>query len=144
MEASKQPPFREHSPAQSSAELEGSASADPHALLRARIKDLQLQLAGTPLERAIQELHWELDARGINLKPTCYLSDQWGCPSGVPVIGVPFYLAHPHLRRLEGELSGGVETDREIRMYLRHEAGHCFNYAYRLYDTPEWRELFGD
>ena len=28
-------------------------------------------------------------------------------------------------------------------MYLRHEAGHAFNYAYRLYATPEWRELFG-
>jgi hypothetical protein len=28
-------------------------------------------------------------------------------------------------------------------MYLRHEAGHAFNYAYRLYETPEWRELFG-
>jgi hypothetical protein len=28
-------------------------------------------------------------------------------------------------------------------MYLRHEAGHAFNYAYRLYATPEWRETFG-
>ncbi len=28
-------------------------------------------------------------------------------------------------------------------MYLRHEAGHAFNYAYRLYETAEWRELFG-
>jgi hypothetical protein len=28
-------------------------------------------------------------------------------------------------------------------MYLRHEAGHAFNYAYRLYETPEWRERFG-
>ena len=28
-------------------------------------------------------------------------------------------------------------------MYLRHEAGHAFNYAYALYKTPEWRALFG-
>jgi hypothetical protein len=28
-------------------------------------------------------------------------------------------------------------------MYMRHEAGHVFNYAYRLYTTPEWRDLFG-
>ncbi len=28
-------------------------------------------------------------------------------------------------------------------MYLRHEAGHAFNYAYRLYRKPEWRQLFG-
>jgi hypothetical protein len=28
-------------------------------------------------------------------------------------------------------------------MYLRHEAGHAFNYAYELYKTEEWRALFG-
>ena len=27
--------------------------------------------------------------------PACYLSDEWGCPSGIPVIGIPFYLADP-------------------------------------------------
>jgi len=26
---------------------------------------------------------------------------------------------------------------------LRHEAGHAYNYAYRLYDRADWRELFG-
>ena len=36
-----------------------------------------------------------------------------------------------------------LEDEREIMMYLRHEAGHAFNYAYRLYATPEWRRLFG-
>jgi hypothetical protein len=29
-------------------------------------------------------------------------------------------------------------------MYLRHEAGHVFNYAYKLYEHDEWRKLFGD
>jgi hypothetical protein len=36
-----------------------------------------------------------------------------------------------------------LEDEREIMMYLRHEAGHAFNYAYRLFSTPEWRTLFG-
>ena len=36
-----------------------------------------------------------------------------------------------------------LESERQIMMYMRHEAGHVFNYAYRLYTTPEWRELFG-
>src|SRR5207247_2780761 len=36
-----------------------------------------------------------------------------------------------------------LEDAREIMMYLRHEAGHAFNYAYRLYATLEWRKLFG-
>ena len=33
--------------------------------------------------------------------------------------------------------------DDEIMRFLRHEAGHAFNYAYRLYDTPEWTAIFG-
>jgi hypothetical protein len=28
-------------------------------------------------------------------------------------------------------------------MYMRHEAGHAFNYAYEFYKTDEWRETFG-
>ncbi len=114
------------------------------SLLQARIKDLKLHLSETPLEKYIHQLYQELDARGLSLKPQCYLSDQWGCPSGVPVIGIPFYLADPHLHSIEAELGGGAESDREIMMYLRHEAGHCLNYAYRLYEADEWRRLFGD
>jgi hypothetical protein len=36
-----------------------------------------------------------------------------------------------------------LEDSHEIMMYLRHEAGHAFNYAYALYKTAEWRALFG-
>jgi hypothetical protein len=58
------------------------------------------------------------------------------------VVGIPFYLANPQLSRLEREMND-LEDAREIMMYLRHEAGHAFNYAYQLYKTPEWRQLFG-
>ena len=51
-------------------------------------------------------------------------------------------LADPKLAKLERSVND-LESEREILMYLRHEAGHAFNYAYRLYATPEWRELFG-
>ena len=27
--------------------------------------------------------------------------------------------------------------------YLRHEAGHAFNYAYKLHRTAEWKQVFG-
>ena len=123
---------------------EAQPAPDRQALLKARIKDLRLHLSGTPLERHIHQLYSELEAKGLALRPECYLSDQWGCPSGVPVIGIPFYLADPNLHSIENELGGGVEGEREILMYLRHEAGHAFNYAYRLYETEEWRKLFGD
>ncbi|MFZ5468414.1 MAG: putative zinc-binding metallopeptidase [Myxococcota bacterium] len=117
---------------------------ESQSLLQARIKDLKLHLASTPLEKFIHQLYDELSGRGLSLRPQCYLSDQWGCPSGVPVIGIPFYLADSNLHSIEATLGAGAESEREIMMYLRHEAGHCFNYAYRLYETEEWRKLFGD
>jgi len=122
----------------------GALLAPSQNLLQARIKDLKLHLSGTPLERHINQLYAELGAKGLSIRPQCYLSDQWGCPSGVPVIGIPFYLADPQLHSIEAELGAGAETEREILMYLRHEAGHCFNYAYRLYENEDWRKLFGD
>jgi hypothetical protein len=36
-----------------------------------------------------------------------------------------------------------LEDAREIMMYMRHEAGHAFNYAYQLYKSAEWHDLFG-
>jgi hypothetical protein len=45
--------------------------------------------------------------------------------------------------RIEEESAASVETEAESMRYLRHEAGHAYNYAYRLYDQPEWRQLFG-
>jgi len=114
-----------------------------HELLDKRISQLGLRLEGSPVERFVKQLHRELDRKGLRLfHPVCYLSDEWGCPDGQPVIGIPFYLADPKLARLEREMND-LEDEREIMMYLRHEAGHAFNYAYRLFITQEWRRLFG-
>jgi len=91
----------------------------------------------------VQQLYKDLEARELNkFHPACYLTDEWGCPSLEPVIGIPFYLANPDLALLEKEMND-LEDTREIMMYLRHEAGHAFNYAYKLYRTPEWKQLFG-
>ena len=112
-------------------------------LLGKRISQLGLRLEGSPVERFVHQLYRELDRKGLRrFHPVCYLSDEWGCPDGQPVIGIPFYLGDPKLARLEREMND-LEDEREIMMYLRHEAGHAFNYAYRLYATPEWRKLFG-
>jgi len=112
-------------------------------LLSQRISQLGLKVEGSPVERYVQLLYREFDRKGLkHFRPRCYLTDEWGCPSGEPIIGIPFYLADANLAKLEKEIDD-VEDAREILMYLRHEAGHAFNYAYRLYETPEWRELFG-
>ncbi len=125
--------------------MQALASAPPEVqeILGKPIRDLGLQLEGSPLEPFVRRLHRELEHKGLEkFRPLCYLTDEWGCPSGEPVIGIPFYLANPSLARLEKAMND-LEDSREIMMYLRHEAGHAFNYAYVLYKTPEWRELFG-
>jgi hypothetical protein len=120
-----------------------STPPDVRALLPQRISHLGLKLEGSPVERYVKMLYRELERKGLrHFRPPCYLTDEWGCPDGEPIIGIPFYLADPKLARLEQEIDD-LEDEREIRMYLRHEAGHAFNYAYRLYATPEWREIFG-
>ena len=114
-----------------------------HALLAQRISDIGLAIRGTLLEKLVNVLYEELAARGLDFRPPVYLSDQWGCPDGTPLIGVPFYLADARLSRIEEDYSTTVETEEESMRYLRHEAGHAFNYAYRLYDRPDWRKIFG-
>ncbi|HXZ34303.1 MAG TPA: putative zinc-binding metallopeptidase [Terriglobales bacterium] len=107
------------------------------------IRELGLKIQGSPLERFVQQLYGELEAKKlIKFRPAVYLTDEWGCPSGEPIIGIPFYLAHPQLAQLEKE-TNDLEEPQEIMMYLRHEAGHAFNYAYKLHRTPEWKQLFG-
>jgi len=112
-------------------------------LLSRRISQLGLTLEGSPVERFVRQLYRELERKGLSrFRPVCYLTDEWGCPSGQPVIGIPFYLADPELAKLEKAMND-LEDEREIMRYLRHEAGHAFNYAYQIYTTPEWRRLFG-
>jgi hypothetical protein len=118
--------------------------AEQQELLSRKISELPLRIEGTHLEELIFQLYKELETAGVFFKPKTYLSDDWGCPNKVPVIGMPFYLADPRLCSLKNQLTGiRVEDDMTIMMLLRHEAGHTFNYAYRLYDRPDWRKLFG-
>jgi hypothetical protein len=91
----------------------------------------------------VNQLYSELEAKGLVFRPPVYLSDQWGCPDGTPIIGVPFYLADPRLAQIEDDLALGLESDDDAMRYMRHEAGHAFNYAYRLYDRADWRKIFG-
>jgi len=118
-------------------------TAEPRSLLDTRIRDLGLKLEGSAAEKFVQQLYHELEQkRIIKFRPACYLTDEWGCPSGEPVIGIPFYLARPDLAQIEKD-HNDLEDAREIMMYLRHEAGHAFNYAYKLHRTPEWKQVFG-
>jgi hypothetical protein len=119
------------------------APPEVRELLSKPIRDLGLKLEGSSVERYVHQLYRELERKGLRkFRPLVYLSDEWGCPSEEPVIGIPFYLADPKLQKLEREMND-LEDSRQIMMYMRHEAGHAFNYAYELFKTEEWRNLFG-
>ena len=112
-------------------------------VLGKRIRELGLRLEGSPVEPYVRQLYKELERRGLHkFRPVCYLTDEWGCPDMQPVLGIPFYLADPNLGKLERAIDD-LEDSREIMRYMRHEAGHVFNYAYRLYARPDWIATFG-
>lgn len=113
------------------------------ALLGRRISELELRVQGSPVERLVDRLYDELSRRGLVFRPPVYLTDEWGCPEGVAAIGVPFFLADRRLERLEREHAVVLEEEDDPMKIMRHEAGHAFNYAYRLHDRSDWRELFG-
>ena len=120
-----------------------NAPPEARRVLSVPIRELGMSLESSPVAPLVHRLYSELEFHGLrHFRPRCYLSDEWGSPTGEPVIGIPFYLGDPRVRTLE-DAANDVEGEREILMYLRHEAGHAFNHAYELYRTDEWRELFG-
>ncbi|HSA56881.1 MAG TPA: putative zinc-binding metallopeptidase [Gemmatimonadaceae bacterium] len=114
-------------------------------LLRVRLKDLGLTIEGTWLQGMVEKLYAELDERFLLFKPHVWLSDEWFSPANVPGFAIPFYLAHPRLRRLEHDQFLDVEgaSRAECLRILRHETGHSFQHAYQLQRRRRWRELFG-
>ncbi len=118
---------------------------DEEELLSSRICDLPVKIEGTWLQDAVDELYKELDEKGIKFKPLCYLADEWLAPDQEPVIGIPFYLAHPTLIKIEKKMMLEAEgsTKTWCAKLLRHEAGHAINYAYKLYKRRKWQKHFG-
>jgi hypothetical protein len=122
------------------------ADLPDNELLKLRICDLHVRLEASELEERVQQLHTELEARGLPVRPICYLGDEWFSPEGSPAIAIPFYLAHTRLKQLELhqmlEVEGG--TDEWCMQILRHECGHAYDHAYQFSSREEWVEVFGD
>src|SRR5215510_6310435 len=114
-------------------------------LLKRRLSSLRVTLEGTWLEDCLISLHAELEERGIRLRPHAWISSEWFSPDGTPGIGIPFYLAHPRLMKLEKKMMLDVEggTWSECMAILRHEAGHMVQQAYQLHRRRRWQKLFG-
>ena len=114
-------------------------------LLDARICDLGLTIEGSEIAPLIAELNRELEQRGFVFRPHCWLSDTWFCPDGVPGFAIPFYLAHPRLKRLEKIHMLEIEGASKIACLrlMRHETAHALANAYRLHLRQAWRRRFG-
>lgn len=114
-------------------------------LLAMRICDLKLRIPGSELESRIETFYAELAGKNILVKPVCYLGEEWFCPEGCATIAIPFYLAHPRLKKLEEKMMLEVEggTEAWCLRLLRHEMGHVLNHAYLLEKDKSWQKLFG-
>ena len=114
-------------------------------LLDLRLCDLPLKIQGTRLELRIDRLYRELDARSLKFKPHVWLGEEWFTPDGVAGFGIPFYLAHPRLIKLERSQMLEVEgaSEGECMRILRHEAGHAIDNAFRLHYRRSYKDTFG-
>lgn len=115
-------------------------------LLDLRFCDLGLQIETSPVKSCIDQLYTELANRGLRFRPHCWFGEEWFSPDGIPGVGIPFYLGHRRLKRLEQSLMFEVEggTARSCMKLLRHEAGHALDSAWRLHTRKSWHRLFGN
>jgi len=115
-------------------------------LLDVKLSDLDVKIRGSEIGQYVRRLYQELKDKGLeHFRPHMWLSSEWFTPDGVPGVAIPFYLAHPRLKKLERsqmlEVEGGTES--WFMRILRHEAGHAIDNAYRLHYRPRWRQMFG-
>jgi hypothetical protein len=123
----------------------GWESLSDEQLLKRRLSSLRVTVEGTWLEDCVNNLHSEMEERGLRLRPHAWISSEWFSPDNTPGIAIPFYLAHPRLMKLEKKMILDVEggTWSECMAILRHEAGHTVQHAYQLHRRRRWQQLFG-
>jgi hypothetical protein len=107
--------------------------------LTTKICELELDVDKN-MDALFRRLKKELREHRILLWPDFYFGNEWGCVNKKISISIPFYLATPELKDLEGD----VPTNEGIMKTLRHETGHAVNYAYKLWQLEDWKETFGD
>jgi hypothetical protein len=93
----------------------------------------------------INEVYVELDQKGILFKPKYYITDIWGVTNKVPILGIPYSYCYPIFKVIEEDnISFDMSNRNEILKTIRHEIGHCFCYAYMLYERLDWNVMFGN
>ncbi|HTY62851.1 MAG TPA: putative zinc-binding metallopeptidase [Acidobacteriota bacterium] len=112
-------------------------------ILHTAVNKLGLALKGTLIDEAIRRVREDMARVGITqLNPNFYLSNSYGCVAGTTNIAVGFYDCSEYLRQLNKEIRNWLYDPADILQIIRHEVGHAFCYAYKLYRTKEFRRLF--
>jgi hypothetical protein len=112
-------------------------------LLMTPISRLDVSLESCWLADAIRIARADLRRVGITrLQPVFYLSTGYGTVAGTTSIALGFYDCNELLRDLNYELRGFQYTWDDIVNIVRHELGHAFSYAYKLYRRKDFREMF--
>jgi hypothetical protein len=112
-------------------------------LLLTPLNQLGLTIEGTYLAEAIRIVRADMKRmRMTKLQPYFYLSTGYGTVAGTASISLGFYDCNDLLRDLNRELRGFQYSFEDIVNLIRHEVGHAFAYAYKLYRRKDFRELF--
>lgn len=121
----------------------GMAPGMLHELLRRRVCDLDLEIAGE-LKEAVDQVEGELQDKGIAWRPLWYIgdSDFWTADHATS-INLPWFLASPELWATVNENYLRYSREDVVRI-LRHEVGHALGYAFLLYERTPWIRAFGD
>jgi hypothetical protein len=112
-------------------------------LLLTPLNRLNLSLEDCWLNEAVRIARADLKRCGLTrLQPYFYLSTGYGTVAGTTSIALGFYDCHPLLRDLNRQLRGFEYSWDDIVSLLRHELGHAFAYAYKLYRRKDFRSAF--
>jgi len=112
-------------------------------ILSTPINRLGSSIEGSFLGEAVRIVRRDMKRVGITkLQPHFYLSNGYGCIEGVPNISLSFVNCDELLEELNQEYRGFRYTPEEVVDTIRHEVGHAFCYAYKLFRTKEFRRIF--
>lgn len=112
-------------------------------ILTTPINRLGLTIEGTPLAEAVRTAREDMRrARIRRVEPLFYLSTGYGTVEGTTNIALGFYDCSELLRELNEEFRGWRYSYDDILATVRHEIGHAFCYAYKLYRRRDFRRVF--
>jgi hypothetical protein len=112
-------------------------------LLLTPLNRLGLCLESSLLAEPVRLAMTDLRRAGIKkLQPYFYLSTGYGTVASTTSISLGFYDCSLPLHQLNYEARGFEYTFTDQVDLVRHELGHAFSYAYKLYRRSDFREVF--